>query len=179
MNRAVFLDRDGVIVIPESRNGRSYAPRCLRNYRFYRDAHESLRRLKEAGFLLVVVTNQPDVGHGLISRAVIDEMHARLIRELPIDAVKACLHRQDENCTCRKPAPGLLLEAMGEFDLNARDCFMVGDRVSDVLAGKAAGCRVIFIERGYTEGKPHNADFTVATMAEAADVVLGQTGVGL
>ena len=175
MKKAVFLDRDGVIVVPELRNGRGYAPRHLEDYRFYHDAHGSLCRLKNAGFLLVVVTNQPDVGNGLISRGVIDEMHARLVRELPVDAVKTCIHSQDENCACRKPAPGLLLEAIREFDLSARHCFMIGDRASDILAGKTVGCRAIFIERGYTEPKPQNADFTVASMADAADVVLRQS----
>jgi D-glycero-D-manno-heptose 1,7-bisphosphate phosphatase len=174
MNKAVFLDRDGVIVVPESRNGRGYAPRRLQDYRFYHDAHSSLCRLKEAGFLLVVVTNQPDVGNGLISRAVIDEMHARLVRELSVDAIRSCLHSQTENCACRKPAPGLLLEAIREFDLSVRHCFMVGDRATDIQAGKSAGCRAIFIERGYSEPKPQDADFTVASMADAAEAVLRQ-----
>ena len=172
MRKAVFLDRDGVVVVPESRNGRGYAPRRLQDYRFYHDAHSSLSRLKNAGFLLVVVTNQPDVGKGLISRAVIDEMHARLVRELPVDAVKACIHIADDKCACRKPAPGMLLEAIRDFDLSARDCFMIGDRASDILAGKTVGCRGIFIERGYTEPKPQTADFIVTSMADAADVVL-------
>jgi D-glycero-D-manno-heptose 1,7-bisphosphate phosphatase len=172
MRRAVFLDRDGVVVIPEARDGRSYAPRRLEDYRFYPDAYESLSRLKSAGFLLVVVTNQPDVGKGLIPHAVIEEMHGRLLRELRVDAVKACTHRQGENCLCRKPAPGMLLEAIREFNLSPRDCFMIGDCASDIMAGRAVGCRGIFIERGYTEPTPQDADFIVASMAEAADVVL-------
>jgi D-glycero-D-manno-heptose 1,7-bisphosphate phosphatase len=172
MKQAVFLDRDGVVVVPEARNGRGYAPRRLEDYRFYHDARESLSRLKRAGFLLVVVTNQPDVGKGLISHAVIEEMHGRLVRELRVDAVKACTHRQGENCPCRKPAPGMLLEAIREFDLNPSDCFMVGDRASDITAGRAVGCRGIFIERGYTEPMPQDAHFIVTSMAEAADVVL-------
>jgi D-glycero-D-manno-heptose 1,7-bisphosphate phosphatase len=172
MSKGVFLDRDGVLVVPETRDGRSYAPRRLEDYRFYHDGWDSLSRLKSAGFLLVVVTNQPDVGKGLISHAVIEEMHERLVRELHVDVVKACTHRQGENCPCRKPAPGMLLEAIREFQLDPRECFMIGDRASDITAGRAVGCRGVFIERGYTEPTPQDADFVVTSMAEAADVVL-------
>src|SRR5437867_900966 len=110
MRPAVFLDRDGVIVIPEFRDGRSFAPRSLDGFRVYPEAAASLQKLKRAGFLLAVVTNQPDVGHGLIARSEVDAMHEVMARDLPVDAIKACFHRQGENCECRKPKPGMILE---------------------------------------------------------------------
>ena len=84
---AVFLDRDGVIVVPEFRDGRSFAPRRLEDFRLYPDAAASLQKLKQAGFLLAVVTNQPDVGDGLIAHSEVDAMHEIMARELPLDAV--------------------------------------------------------------------------------------------
>src|SRR5439155_5323244 len=90
---AVFLDRDGVIVVPEFRDQRSFAPRRLADFRLYPDAAASLRRLKRAGFLLAVVTNQPDVGNGLVARSEVDAMHEIMMRALAVDAVKACFHR--------------------------------------------------------------------------------------
>jgi D-glycero-D-manno-heptose 1,7-bisphosphate phosphatase len=171
--RAVFLDRDGVLVIPEFRDGRSFAPLRLENYRFYPDAAACLGRLKDAGYLLVVVTNQPDVGKGLISTQTMDEMHRRLLAELPVEQVKVCAHRQDENCVCRKPGPKLLLDAAHEFNIDLSESFMVGDRGSDIEAGRTAGCRTIFIDLGYSESKPNSATFIVASLREAAEAVLG------
>ena len=111
---AVFLDSDGVIVVPEFRDGRSFAPKRLEDFRLYPEAAASLKKLKQAGFVLAVVTNQPDVGNGLVDCAEVDAMHEIITRELPVDAIKACFHRQTDDCNCRKPKPGMLLEAAGE-----------------------------------------------------------------
>ncbi len=155
--KAVFLDRDGVIVIPEFRDGRSFAPVRLQDYRFYPEAPAALSRLKSAGYLLIVVTNQPEVGRGLIPEEVLVEMHRRLLASLPIDTVKVCRHTATDGCNCRKPKPGMLLEAASEFGISLPDSYMVGDRAVDVEAGRAAGCRTVFIDLGYTsELKPDN-----------------------
>src|SRR5206468_5259609 len=95
---AVFLDRDGVLVIPEIRDRRSYAPRRLADFRIYPEAAASLQRLKRAGFLLAVVTNQPDVANGLVLRSEVDAMHEIMTRELPLDAVQTCFHGQADRC---------------------------------------------------------------------------------
>jgi D-glycero-D-manno-heptose 1,7-bisphosphate phosphatase len=169
---AVFLDRDGVIVIPEFRDRRSFAPKRLEDFRLYPEAAASLRRLKRAGFILAVVTNQPDVGHGLIARSEVDAMHETMTRELPVDAVKACFHRQEDHCDCRKPKPGLIFEAAAELGINLKASFMVGDRTSDVEAGRAAGCTTVFVDLGYAEPAPEAPDYIVRSIAEAADVIL-------
>jgi len=174
-HRAVFLDRDGVLVIPEFRAGRSYAPRRLEDFRLYPEAASSLRKLKRAGFLLAVVTNQPDVGHGLIARSEVDAMHEVMCRQLPLDAIKACYHRQADDCGCRKPRPGMLIEAAGELGIDLGESFMVGDRGSDVEAGRAAGCTTVFIDLGYDGPKPDAADHVVHSIAEAADAIIHTT----
>jgi D-glycero-D-manno-heptose 1,7-bisphosphate phosphatase len=174
--KAVFLDRDGVIVIPEFRDGRSFAPVHLKDYRFYPEVLAALSRLKAAGFLLVVVTNQPEVGRGLIAEEVLMEMHRRLQASFPVDAIKVCRHTGADGCNCRKPKPGMLLEAASELGISLLDSFMVGDRVSDVEAGRAAGCRTVLIDLGYTsEPKPDSASFTVSSINHAADVILAAT----
>jgi len=172
--RAVFLDRDGVIVVPEFREGRSFAPRRLEDFAFYPDADASLRRFKDAGYLLVVVSNQPDVGAGLISTDVLEAMSRRLLARFPIDAIKICTHTRADNCGCRKPRAGLLLEASSELGIDCAASIMVGDRASDIAAGEAAGCRTVFIDRGYSaEPKPSNADHVVNSLAEAATIIVG------
>jgi len=149
-------------------------PRRLADFRLYPDAAASLQRLKQAGFLLAVVTNQPDVGNGLTLRSEVDAMHEIMTRELPVDSVKACFHRQGDHCDCRKPKPGLILQAAGELGIDLVKSFMVGDRSSDVAAGRAAGCTTVFIDLGYAEPAPV-PDYVVHSIAEAADVIIETT----
>jgi D-glycero-D-manno-heptose 1,7-bisphosphate phosphatase len=173
--KAVFLDRDGVLVVPEFRDGRSFAPTRLEDYRFYADAPLALSRLKAASYKLVVVTNQPDVGHGVLSRAAADEMHERLRKAMPVDAIKACFHAQSANCDCRKPKPGMLMQAATELGLDLGKSYMVGDRASDIEAGEAAGCRTVFIDLDYRERRPAAPTFIVRSIAEAADCIINAT----
>jgi D-glycero-D-manno-heptose 1,7-bisphosphate phosphatase len=173
---AVFLDRDGVLVVPEMREGRSFAPRSLEAYRLYESARENLERLRDAGFALVVVTNQPDVGSGIVPQSLVETMHRRLCAELPIDAVKVCYHTRADDCSCRKPRPGMLIEAARQLGVSCDRSFMIGDRASDVAAGNAVGCRTIFIDLGYAaETKPVDATLTVKSLREATDVILSLT----
>src|SRR5262249_55938432 len=169
---AVFLDRDGVIVVPEFRDGRSFAPRRLEDFRLYPDAAASLQKLKQAGFLFAVVTHHPGGGDGLIPHRGVDAMHEIMVRELPPDAVKACFHGHGEHCGCRKPKPGMILEAAVELGINLKKSFMVGDRKSDVEAGRAAGCATVFIDLGYALPAPDAPDYVVHSIAEAANVII-------
>lgn len=172
LRKTVFLDRDGVITVPLVRDGKSYAPRRMADFAVYPDAPAALASLDAAGWLLVVVTNQPDIGNGLVDPAVVGAMNRRLLESLPIAAVKMCGHRQTDGCTCRKPRPGMLLEAAAEFGIDLAASVMVGDRGSDVEAGRAAGCRTVFIDRGYAEPKPDRAGAVVFSLAEAARSIL-------
>ncbi len=169
---AVFFDRDGVLTIPEFRDGRSFAPRRLEDFRIYGGTEASLKRLKKAGFLLIVVTNQPDVGNGLIEQGAVEEMHRQLVHALPLDAVEVCYHSRADECSCRKPKPGMLLHAGEKFAVDWEKSFMVGDRGSDVVAGRAAGCRTIFLDRGYRDEDPCSPDYVVTSLAEATEKVL-------
>jgi len=171
--RAVFLDRDGVLVVPEVRGGRSFAPQRLEDLRLYPEAKAALDRLQDSGYLLVVVTNQPDVGKGLISRFTMEQMHKRLLQELPIDRIEVCCHIQTEDCTCRKPKPGMLLKAGYECGIDLKNSFMVGDRATDVEAGLAVGCTTIFIDLDYAaEKKPQSFSHRARSIAEAVDIIL-------
>jgi D-glycero-D-manno-heptose 1,7-bisphosphate phosphatase len=170
--RAVFLDRDGVLTIPEFRGGRSFAPRRLADFRLYEDACSSLASMKSAGFRLIVVTNQPDVGNGLIDKTIVDEMHRRLAAQLPLDAIEACYHHQSDDCECRKPKPGMLWRAAERLSIDCSCSFMIGDRASDIEAGRWVGCTTIFIDLGYVGERPGYPDFTVSSLTEAAKIVV-------
>ncbi|MGA2593079.1 MAG: HAD family hydrolase [Bryobacteraceae bacterium] len=173
MNRAVFLDRDGVLTDALLRDGKPYAAVTLAETRIAPDAPAALARLKAAGFLLVVVTNQPDVARGIARREDVEAIHAALRAALPLDACFVCYHDDADACTCRKPLPGLLTQAAAEYGIDLARSFMIGDRWRDVDAGAAAGCRTIWIDRGYREPPPaHAPDARVGTLAAAAEWIL-------
>jgi D-glycero-D-manno-heptose 1,7-bisphosphate phosphatase len=176
-HRAVFLDRDGVLVVPLFRDGRSFAPTKVEEFVIYQEAPECVARLKRAGFRIVVVTNQPDVGAGRVEREIVEEMNARLSREVQVDAIKVCYHTSRDNCACRKPLPGMLLDAAKELDIDLSASIMVGDRASDIDAGARAGCRTAFINLNYTaEAQAVSPDIVVGSLGEATNWILSSSG---
>ncbi len=172
MRRAVFLDRDGVINRAMVRNGRPYPPDTLEALEILPGVPNALQKLRAAGFLNIVVTNQPDVATGKQRREVIDAMHEQLFRELPLDAVKVCYHVEADNCSCRKPKPGMLLQAAAEFEIDLGNSFVVGDRWRDVAAAQAAGCQALFIDFAYAEKMPEKPYATVESLPGAVELIL-------
>jgi D-glycero-D-manno-heptose 1,7-bisphosphate phosphatase len=152
--RAVFLDRDGVLNRALLRDGKPYPPASLAELEILPDAAAALAVLKRLGFLLVVVTNQPDVGRGTQQQEIVDAMHAHLRETLPIDDILVCYHADEHGCDCRKPEPGLILRAAAKYEIELTASYMVGDRWRDIEAGERAGCKTVLIEYGYREQGP-------------------------
>jgi D-glycero-D-manno-heptose 1,7-bisphosphate phosphatase len=169
---AVFLDRDGVLNHAFVRDGKSYPPDSLGDFRLIEGVAEACRALRVAGFLLFVVTNQPDVAAGKQKRSVVEQMHQHLMDMLPIDEIFTCFHEDSDQCVCRKPKPGMLLAAAEKHSVDLSASFMVGDRWRDIDAGLAAGCRGFFIDYGYKEQKPTGQTATVGDLREASERIL-------
>jgi D-glycero-D-manno-heptose 1,7-bisphosphate phosphatase len=170
--RAVFLDRDGVLNRAIVRDGRPYPPQALADFEILPGVADALRRLSEAGFLLIGATNQPDVARGTQRKDVIEAMNNRLVAETTITAILVCYDDGDD-APRRKPNPGLLLEAAQSYAIDLTASFMVGDRWRDVEAGRRAGCTTIFIDRGYSERQPAPpADHTAPDLPAATDWIL-------
>ena len=175
-NRAVFLDRDGVINRASVREGKPYPPSTVAELEVLPGVPEALQVLKKAGYKLLVVTNQPDVGRGTQSQQTLDAIHQALLSRLPIDDIFVCAHTDEGKCACRKPLPGMLLEAARKHDIDLPASFMVGDRWRDIEAGYNAGCRTILIDYGYSERAPdHVPDLRVSSLREAADWIIRST----
>jgi D-glycero-D-manno-heptose 1,7-bisphosphate phosphatase len=173
MNRAVFLDRDGVVIETEVRDGKPYPAASVTSMRIPAGTGTALGRLKEHGYLLVVVTNQPDVARGTQTREAVDEMNSRLQAELPLDDVLTCYHDDRDDCDCRKPRPGLIQRAAQQYGIDLSKSFMIGDRWRDIDAGANAGCKTILIDRGYLERAPDSApDARVTSLPDAVDWIL-------
>ena len=143
---------------------------------------EGLQRLSRAGMAIIVVTNQSGLGRGVFTEDDLSAVHARLRSELEasgvgLRAIYYCPHLPEDNCSCRKPRPGLLLKAASEMDLNLKTCFMIGDRELDLLAGRAAGTRTILVSKEVQERADVEriADFVVKNLVEAASVILNQS----
>lgn len=173
MKRAVFLDRDGVLNPMVERRGRWRAPVDLRSFQLYPWAGDSVASLRAAGLVTLVITNQPELATGELSTAILEAMHERLRREVGVDAVYVCPHGDAERCGCRKPSPGLLLQAAHEWGVDVARSFMVGDRYRDVDAGRAAGCVTILVA-GPEEG-PARPDHRTADLREAVATILTLT----
>ena len=173
--RAIFLDRDGVVNKAIVRKGKPYSPTTLEELIIVPEAPELLELLRVSGFKLVVVTNQPDVARGKITRSTVDAMNRYLCRVLPLDAVEICDHDDADHCDCRKPKPGLLMRAARTHAINLSESFMVGDRWSDIEAGRRAHCCTILIGDGYGEQQTCQADVIVSGLREATEWILGAT----
>jgi D-glycero-D-manno-heptose 1,7-bisphosphate phosphatase len=173
--RAVFLDRDGVINRPVVRDGKPYPPARVEDLDILPGVPEAVARLHEAGFRVVVVTNQPDIARGTQRREIVDAMHARLASVLPIDEFRVCDHDDGDGCACRKPKAGMLEAAARESGLSLPASFMVGDRWRDVEAGRRAGCTTIFVDWGYRDRRPGRPDATVRSLPDAVDWILSRS----
>ncbi len=170
----IFLDRDGVLNEAIIRAGRPYSPRGLSEVVISHGARAALEELKREGFLLIVVTNQPDIARGKANRADVDKINAQLAAILPLDAIEVCEHDDQEQCGCRKPKPGMILRAGEKFGADLAGSFMVGDRWRDIEAGRRAGCRTILIGDGYGETFPSAPTIKLASLPEAASWILQQ-----
>lgn len=166
--RAVFLDRDGVLTVPEFRDGRSYAPKRMEDFALYPDAPQAVADLRAMGFLAIVVTNQPDVGKGEVDRAVVEAMHEVLKTATKVDDIEVCYDTRETATERMKPGTGMLTDAARNWNIDLEGSYVVGDRAGDVEAGEKAGCTTIFVDRGYTgEAKPTSQAATVKELREA------------
>ena len=169
---AVFLDRDGVINRTIVREGKPHAPVSMDELEIIPGTAEALLRMRSAGLLCIVVTNQPDLARAQLDWRELGRMHRQLRRWVRVDALLLCPHDDGDHCVCRKPLPGMLTRASRAFGLELRQSFMIGDSPKDIAAGRAAGCRTILIEYNYDEILRQAPDFRVASLLEAADLIL-------
>jgi D-glycero-D-manno-heptose 1,7-bisphosphate phosphatase len=170
--QAVFLDRDGVLNDTTVRDSVPYPPNTPDELRILPGVPEALRILGDLGLLRIVITNQPDVARGTQSRAVIEAIHDRLRRELPLEAVYTCYHDNADDCDCRKPKPGLIFAAQKDYNVDLGRSFVVGDRWSDVAAGQAAGCATFLLPRSYSQAEKCPANYKVESLLEAARIIV-------
>lgn len=173
MNKAVFLDRDGVINKAKVLNGLPFPPNDLDELFIIEGVPEAIELLLNSNYLVVVVTNQPDVARGTVERKKIELINFEISKRTGIRNFYTCFHDDSDDCSCRKPKPGLLIEAARDYSLDLKSSFMIGDRWRDVSAGQAVGSRCFFIDYGYSEKSPKMPFKKVSSLLEAAHLILG------
>jgi D-glycero-D-manno-heptose 1,7-bisphosphate phosphatase len=175
---AIFLDRDGVINANLDRDGKPVAPVSMNEFRLLPGVKEAIAQLKAAGYLIVVVTNQPDVATGRTPKAAVEAMHDEIRRSLEVDDIKVCYHTDRDHCVCRKPKPGMILEAAADHGIDLKSSYLVGDRWRDTEAGKAAGCLTIFVDYGYEQDGPNKPDMIARSLPDAVASILSKQQAG-
>ena len=173
---AVFLDRDGIMNRLVVRDGIRVSPRVFEDFHLLPGVAEAVKTLKQAGFLAVVVTNQPDIARGFLDAAELDRMHEMLRQAVAVDAIYVCCHDDADGCDCRKPKPGLLLRAAEEWRINLNNSFVLGDSWKDIMAGRAAACTTLLVK---IEGQVYSGpapDFAASDLSEAVRIVLSRAG---
>lgn len=171
--KAVFLDRDGVILRSAVKDGKPFPPADMEEVEILENVRQALDLLKQAGFLLFVTTNQPDVRRGTKTRRQVEQIHEYLLHMLPLDGIYTCFHDDQDDCKCRKPKPGLILEAAGQFGVDLNQSFVIGDRWKDIAAGQVAGCTTIFIDYGYSEKRPDLPFLLARSLWDSLPLILG------
>lgn len=170
MKAAVFLERDGVLNHVRVAGRSQMPPMRLEEFHICEDVRKPLEHLRAAGYVILVTTNQPNVGRGLLPRRELDRMHDLLRRALPVDDVLLCAHEESDRCTCRKPGAGLFTEAAFRWHLDLERSFVISDKWQDASAAFVAGCNSVLI-RSPWNGSGHH-DFLVNSLDEACDKVL-------
>jgi D-glycero-D-manno-heptose 1,7-bisphosphate phosphatase len=174
--KAVFLDRDGVLVRAPVHAGLPTSIDTVDQLELETGAETACRSFHDAGFVLVVVTNQPEIARGRLGRDAVERMHVRLRELLPLDEIVVCPHEDADGCDCRKPKPGMLVDAAARHGIDLGRSFMVGDRWRDVEAGNRAGCTTVFVDRQYSEAVTESADVTVGDLDAARHWILARGG---
>ena len=170
-NKAFFFDRDGVLNKSIITNSKPFAPKSLNDFIIYDEALDVLNYIKSKNYFIFVVTNQPDVGNGFTSKFLVEKMHKKLLKILPIDRIYVCYHSQKDKCNCRKPKLGMFYQAKKDFFFDTKKSFLVGDRFSDIEAGKKFKLKTILIGKGYSEKPTLKPDYGILSLVDLKTIV--------
>ncbi len=172
----MFLDRDGVLVEAVTTHpeypDRPTAPWKMEELKFVPDVQEAVTALKEAGYLTIIITNQPDFHKKHVDRKTWKEIHEEILSVVSPDDCFACKHLAEWKCSCRKPLPGMIYAAAYMHEIDLSKSFMVGDTEADMGAGRAAGCKNVLIRWPYNQYV--EADFKMTDLMSAAQLIIGQ-----
>jgi D-glycero-D-manno-heptose 1,7-bisphosphate phosphatase len=170
MKVAAFIERDGILTLPKVERGCQITPATLQDLQVNKAALALCEHLKAAGFILVATTNQPGLSSGFVTRRELDRIHAGLRQAFPLDDIMVCPHDASDHCSCRKPQPGLLVEASFKYHLDLERSFVISDKWQDARAAQAVGATSMLLESPWT-GSGHH-DFVLPSLAAISGKIL-------
>lgn len=170
-NKAIFFDRDGVINRVVFREGKPSSPWRFEEFEIFSDIKEILEHFKSLNFLNIIFTNQPDITRNNLNIQELEKIHKFLMENLPIDRIEVCPHDDKDNCFCRKPKPGLILQAAQKLNIELSKSYVIGDNWKDIKAGKAAGCKTFLIRSEYNKDYKEDYDFEISNLKEAVEII--------
>ena len=196
MHRAVFLDRDGVIneLVYYEEQGLVDSPFTVEQLKLFPGAGEAIKKLTEGGYKVVIASNQPAIAKGQLSWETFEKIRGKMREELAkqaafVDGEYYCFHHPEAviadlkvNCECRKPKPGLLLQAAREHDIDLLESWMIGDNLTDIKAGKSAGCKTVLLGKmkcqlcRLMDEEDARPDSIASSLSEAVSVILNSEG---
>tara|TARA_B100001250_G_C19474946_1_gene646163 strand:+ start:174 stop:692 length:519 start_codon:yes stop_codon:yes gene_type:complete len=171
MKKAIFLDRDGVLNNVNINNGKPFSPSSFKDFKLLPNVKSTIKKFKLLNYLCIVITNQPDISRGKISKNEVIKMNNFLKKQIEIDDLFVCYHDDDDKCECRKPKPGLLFFAKKKWGIDFEKSYLIGDREKDIFAGNLAGCKTIFIDNDYGEKKPSSQNFTITSLEQSLKII--------
>ena len=169
--KIAFFDRDGVLNKTLIKQRKPIAPRNINEFKINLQAKEIISYLKSNDYIVIVVTNQPDIGNGLVEKKVVYQMNQRLKSNLLIDDIFVCFHSQKDNCNCRKPRTGLFEKALKKYNVDKAKSFIIGDRFSDIEAGFNFKIKTILLGNGYSESHKIKPDFKILNLKEIKKII--------
>jgi len=167
--QAIFLDRDGVINKALIKSGSPFSPRKIDDFEILPGVKKALILFHDLGYLNIVATNQPDIARGLMNEMTLSGMHDLIRQNLAVDDIFVCPHDDSDNCLCRKPKPGLIIDAAAKWNIDPANSYIIGDTWKDIHAGREAGCLTVLLERPYNEGL--ESDFSAKSLLDVADMI--------
>ena len=171
LRKAIFLDRDGIINHSLIENGKPIAPRSISDFSLMEGVEHLIEKLRGLGYLIFVVTNQPDVAKGKLKKSEIKKMHKFMCEKIKIEEVMVCYCEEGIDCPCYKPSPHMIIELAKTWNIDLGNSFMIGDRWRDVGAGFSAGCTTIFVDYAYDEALIFTPNHIVKSLAEACSII--------
>jgi D-glycero-D-manno-heptose 1,7-bisphosphate phosphatase len=170
-NKAIFLDRDGVInhVLYHEGVNKPSSPWKFEEFQLYNGVEKPLEELRKMGFLLLIISNQPDISKGKIEEGMTEKVNKIIFEKLPIQDILICPHEDRHNCNCRKPKPGMIIELSKKWNVDIGKSFLIGDRWKDIEAGENAGCTSILLDKPYN--KDTKAEYRTKDLQSAVELI--------
>jgi len=170
-NKALFWDRDGVLNKIIMRDGKPSSPWRIEEFEILPDVKRCLEKTKEMGFLNIVFTSQPDISRGFLKTEELEKMHRIISKTLSVDEIKFCPHDDKDNCECRKPKPGLIVEAVKKWSIDLDKSYVVGDSWKDIKAGKSVGCKTFLLRKKYNKDYKEDYDFEINSLKQMVEII--------